>query len=78
MKYAPYLCPDCYGRLIDTAADADPGEGINLNPMLECADGCGVSERALKPYRTRMNGKARATGRAPVRAAAKASARRQR
>ncbi|SDS89088.1 hypothetical protein SAMN04489751_3155 [Brevibacterium sandarakinum] len=77
MKYAPYLCPDCYGRLIDTAAVTEPGDEANLSPMLECADGCGVSERALKPYRTRMNGRARSAGKAPVRSATRTPARRQ-
>lgn len=77
MKYAPYLCPDCYGRLIDTAAVTEPGDGANLNPMLECADGCGVSERALKPYRTRMNGRTRLAGKAPARSATRAPVRRQ-
>lgn len=60
MKYAPYLCPDCYARLIDTATEADSGAGAVITaPLLECEDGCGVSDRALKPYRTRMNGRRR-------------------
>ena len=67
MKYAPYLCPDCYARLIDTAAVSEPGDGADLSPMLECSDGCGVSDKALKPYRTRMNGRVRTATKAPAR-----------
>lgn len=67
MKYAPYLCPDCYSRLIDTATAADSGDGGIVTPMLECEDSCGVSDRALKPYRTRMNSRIRAAARKAAR-----------
>lgn len=61
MRYAPFLCPDCYCRLIDTAGTIEPGAKAPLAnaPLLECEAGCGVSDKALRPYRTRMDNRVR-------------------